>query len=279
MLNYETILSSFDDKVTLMQWLKKVESALQDASATAFDVTRLDNERVKFSLTFANGEKLETSVLIAIKGEKGEKGDTGTSVVRFYISGGHLYVELDNGITQDLGLLFSGDINVGGTITCTGVNAVDIFATGEIDGHKVTGDEIVEKMSGYSYINGTASNFIASSIYASVCKNGNKLTLVLAFDLEKTASGGSNVVGWFTLPSEVYNKIYPSNIGGQNFASVAQLACFKTSESYVLINGFVIKSTNNRLGFYINPSNLPLNEKHYTRYEVTFLLSDNLADE
>lgn len=102
MINKETIISVFDGKMTLMQWLKKVEEALKDASATAFDVTRLDNERVKFSLTFANGEKLETSVLIAMKGEK---GDTGTSVVRFYINEGHLFVELDNEETQDLGLI------------------------------------------------------------------------------------------------------------------------------------------------------------------------------
>ena len=32
MINYETILSMFDDKVTLMQWLKNNEEALKNAS-------------------------------------------------------------------------------------------------------------------------------------------------------------------------------------------------------------------------------------------------------
>ena len=270
MLNYETILSSFNDKMTLMQWLKKVEEALKDASATAFDVTRLDNERVKFSLTFANGEKLETSVLIAIKGEK---GDTGTSVVRFYIDNGHLFVELDNGITQDLGLLFSGNINVDGTISCTSINA-----TGEVDGHKVTGDEIVEKMQGYAYLPRTKENITITPIYASCVKNGNKVTFVQFLELTRTGDVENNnaILGAFAIPSSIGAKLYPYNLTLSNVLDSKFVQAFSSFTSKLDIPTLCVKLNDAQIySMAFNLQNMALNTKYMFRYEVTFLLSNN----
>jgi len=77
MLNYETILSNFDDKVTLMQWLKKVEEALQDASATGFEVLQTSETTAKFKLTFADGSTLESEEMTLPRGLQGEQGPRG----------------------------------------------------------------------------------------------------------------------------------------------------------------------------------------------------------
>ena len=77
MLNYDTILSSFDDKVTLMQWLKKVESALQDASATGFEVVQTSETTAKLKLLFADGSTLESDEMTLPRGPQGPQGEQG----------------------------------------------------------------------------------------------------------------------------------------------------------------------------------------------------------
>lgn len=270
MLNYETILSSYDDKMTLMQWLKKVEEALEDASATAFDVTRLDNERVKFSLSFANGEKLETSVIIA---QKGEKGDTGTSVVRFYIQDGHLFVELDNGVTQDLGALFSGNIQVNGNLEVTG---------------EVKGSNLLEIMSGYSFDITSGLTAGVTPIYVGVCKTGNKLTIVesLIIDASQLPTVQPRF-GNIIIPKEIGEKIFilPNDQYGTFSGSIApmyEVGSYSAPKYNVGIIGTkqVYDTTKYKLFFGINGFNsasFDMTKQYFVRFEITILLSDNLA--
>lgn len=94
MLNYETILSSYDDKMTLMQWLKKVEQALQGASATAFRINKKGNATIAFVLDFADGTSLESGYITLQKGE---------SISNAYLENGHLIIEMTNGEIIDAG--------------------------------------------------------------------------------------------------------------------------------------------------------------------------------
>ena len=73
MLNYETLLSNYDDKLTLMQWLKKVEEALKDASATTFKVNKKGNATISFSIVFEDGTELESGDIVLEQGESVEQ--------------------------------------------------------------------------------------------------------------------------------------------------------------------------------------------------------------
>lgn len=148
---------------------------------------------------------------------------------------------------------------------------------------KITGNEIVENMSGYSFAKASeTANITREFVYAGIVKNGNKLTLVVALNITRTDTfSASNVkLGEFTLPSDVYDKLYPTQIGGYNFLDVKVISVFKSHYSKVDLFGYIQKGSN-PITIMIdstNVSSLELNTKYYVRYECTFLLSDNLAE-
>ena len=77
MILKETILSVFDDRGTLLKWLKKVEEALKNAVLTDFSVEQISETEIKFKFTFENGDSIESPVLTLPRGEKGEQGAQG----------------------------------------------------------------------------------------------------------------------------------------------------------------------------------------------------------
>ena len=60
MINYETILSAFDDKETLLKWLQKVEKALTNSTLTSVDCVNVDDSHIKFTFNFADGSTIDT---------------------------------------------------------------------------------------------------------------------------------------------------------------------------------------------------------------------------
>ena len=104
MINYQTILSSFDNKLTLMQWLNKVEDALRGASLVSVSLSQPTTTTAVLTFHFADGTSLDSPSLVlpqgpqgpqgiqgvqgpqgergpqGPQGEQGEKGDDGTSV-------------------------------------------------------------------------------------------------------------------------------------------------------------------------------------------------------
>lgn len=253
MLNYETILSSYDDKMTLMQWLKKVEEALKHASATAFRVNKKGNATISFILDFEDGTTLESGDIVLQQGE---------SVNGAYIENNHLFITLTNGQVIDAGLMFNGNLTINGTLDAT----------------KVTGDEIVEKMSGYSFIEESPTNWTLEYVYASAVKTGNKVTFVLSLNITKLA-GASNfpAIGTFTMPLSVYNKLYPTRIGDYSWLDVKVLNAFYTENANVAVPARISKGSSGKIGIQINATNMTENTTYYLRYEATFLLSNNLA--
>lgn len=130
MLNYDTILSNYDDKLTLMQWLKKVEDALKDASAVSFDVVNLGNATFKFKIVFEDGSEIESDPLVVNQGD---------SVASAAIVNGDLILTLTNGDTINAGSMFDGNVNITGTLTCAGDVLINANLTaGEIVGSKVS---------------------------------------------------------------------------------------------------------------------------------------------
>lgn len=93
-INKETIISVFDDKLTLMQWLKTINKALEDAVLTGVEINKKGNATLSFKFTFEDGTFLETNDIVLQQGE---------SVANAFIQNGHLYLTLTNGTNLDAG--------------------------------------------------------------------------------------------------------------------------------------------------------------------------------
>ena len=113
MINYETILSLFDDKLTLLQYLTKIEEALRNEQLTDITVTQPDASHVYFTFVFEDGSTIDTPTFTlpagpqgiqGPAGEDGQDGADGVSVVDAEIdASGHLILTLSNGNTIDAG--------------------------------------------------------------------------------------------------------------------------------------------------------------------------------
>ena len=94
MINDNTILSSFDDRPTLLEWLKKVEDALKTDSATAVSVENPSANTYVFKITFADGKTLSSGNVVFPD-----------SVKDVSIKNGHIIVTQISGTQTDLGVI------------------------------------------------------------------------------------------------------------------------------------------------------------------------------
>lgn len=142
MINYDTIISNFDDKVTLYNWLRKVEEALKNASATNFVVNKKGNATLSFSITFADGETLESGDIVLQQGESVDDARIAGGILQLHLTNGtwltagnikavsdfninesqHLIVTYQDGTNQDLGNIYNGNVVVNGTFEQTQPN-------------------------------------------------------------------------------------------------------------------------------------------------------------
>ena len=89
-----TIVSTTDKKVTLLQWLEYTNKALENDTLTGVEVRQKGNATFSFVLTFKDGSILESNEFVLAQGE-GINGAT--------IKNGHLYLSLTNGNELDAG--------------------------------------------------------------------------------------------------------------------------------------------------------------------------------
>lgn len=76
MINYDSILSVFDGKPTLLQWLKLIKKALDESVLK--DITLKQNgANVIFTFNFEDGTSISTPAVTLPKGDTGAKGDKG----------------------------------------------------------------------------------------------------------------------------------------------------------------------------------------------------------
>ena len=145
--------------------------------------------------------------------------------------------------------------------------------------NSVHANEIVENMEGYSFSIDTSVGTTKDVLFAGVVKTGNKITFVISIDITKTTESTdmNPLVGQFTLPEEIYNKLIPSQVGAYNFLDNRILEAFSSNTSAVNSTAYVVKSPSNRITFVCGISNFVNDTKYHLRYECTFLLSDNLV--
>lgn len=166
MINYDTIISNFDDKVTLYNWLRKVEEALKNASATNFVVNKKGNATLSFSITFADGETLESGDIVLQQGESVDQARIANGVLQLHLTNGtwltagnikpvsnfnidtsqHLIVNYQDGTSQDLGAIFNGNVVINGTITANkfiGVTEIETIKDNENNNRFINGDVLI----------------------------------------------------------------------------------------------------------------------------------------
>ena len=277
-INKQSIISVFDDKLTLLQWLKTINKALDEAVLTGVEVRQKGNATFSFVVTFEDGTELESNQFVLAQGESingatirnghlyltltnGDELDAGNvkPVTSFEINASqHLIVNYGDGTSQDLGAIFTGNINVDGNFTA---------------------NSIIENMNGYA-ISNIASEI--NLIYGGACKNGNKITFVLFGDLyaETLPTAGFWRICNFTIPTEIGQKLFPYTQGGfDNLLNktIVNLSTGVGVDANVNVSCIVQKYSNNTISFFMYSNNVQPTTHYIFRYEVTFLLSDNMA--
>ena len=77
MINLQTLLSTFDEKGTLLKWLKKVEAALANASLETVQAVVVDATHIKMKFVFADGTSVESPSITLPRGPQGVQGEQG----------------------------------------------------------------------------------------------------------------------------------------------------------------------------------------------------------
>lgn len=77
MIKWETIVSTADEKITLLQWLKMVEKAINDGALTGISVQQADAEHATITFNF-EGDPAQAFTITLPAGPPGAQGVPGT---------------------------------------------------------------------------------------------------------------------------------------------------------------------------------------------------------
>lgn len=225
MINYDTIISNFDDKVTLYNWLRKVEEVLKNASATNFVVNKKGNATLSFSITFADGETIESGDIVLQQGESVDDARIASGILQLHLTNGtwltagnikpvsnfnidtnqHLIVNYQDGTSQDLGAIFNGNVIINGTITANKfIGATEIETIKDNENHN-------------RFINGNvnvSSNVGLTKVFGRYSLSGTHLQIAVLISNEAKNDITLNtytLIGNCNIPSWLANKIYTLN--------------------------------------------------------------------
>ena len=160
---------------------------------------------------------------------------------------------------------------------------IELLGSGNVP--SVKADEIIENMVGYSFTKGSEKeNLTKEYIYSGVVKTGNKITFVVAFKLTRTGTiTGADILGSFTIPKSVGDKLYPTQIGNYEGLDVRNVFCANQLWSGKDILTRTLKTSDTSIQVQLDEDNsiglnsLTANTEYFARYEITFLLSENLV--
>lgn len=205
MINYETILSAFNDKETLLKWLQKVEKALAESTLTTVDCVNVDESHIKFTFNFADGTKIDTPQVYVKPGVDGTNGKDG---IGFDTLSEVTIPSTVSSLTYNVikGAIVNGDAvfkTADGDFTVATQNTIPIFGKGGIAMAKDnTGKKLIVSLAGYD----------AATTGYYPRKSNSGLEWVAG-----TGGGATVETGTFTAP------IYQAN-AGQSFSSWTQIS-------------------------------------------------------
>lgn len=214
MINDNTIVSSFNDRPTLLEWLKKVEEALKTDTATAIKFVSTSPNHYVASIEFANGSKIES-------------GDIAfpDTIDQVTITDGELIVNYVSGATVNLGKINAyGDVIVVNSETNTTeiANNVKVGGNLQVNGIFKNLENIVDSAGRRRFfdmplsLGQTLNNLGLQMTYGKVGLSGNHLSIVAIISNKSDSAitiPKSSIYAYcdFHLSenSWVMNKIYP----------------------------------------------------------------------
>ena len=198
-------------------------------------------------------------------GPKGDTGEQGVGINSIQITNGHLMITLTNSTTIDAGLVLNFPTT---DIACNNLSASGL----------ISGNEIIENMTGYSWTQGTPANVSLSKVYVGAVKNGNKLTLVVSYKLTPSVANPFVHLGSFIIPSNVGNKIFPVQVGSSLIVVSNKVTLTGNSYSDIIEElYFITHNSATSLEFYLStPASLIVDKEYYVRIESTISLSESL---
>ena len=216
MINYDSILSAFDGKPTLLQWLKMIKKALDESVLK--DITlKQDGASVVFTFNLEEGTSISTPAVTlpkgntGAKGDKGDKGDQGVSVtgvdevsnevvgsqthttLRFNFSNGtnnEVVVHAENGKNASGGKLYVHNIEIRRTsgysipvFTCQILNSrATQFQLTDFQDHENVGCIVNAKMYGANETTVPPSTYIAWNQIDIVIANNIPTKVAITFE-------------------------------------------------------------------------------------------------
>ena len=273
-INKQTIISAFDDKLTLLQWLKTINKALDEAVLTGVEVRQKGNATFTFVVTFEDGTELESNRFVLAQGESingatirnghlylsltnGDELDAGNvkPVTSFEINASqHLIVNYGDGTSQDLGAIFSGNVNIDGKVSA------NILESNEYIRPKNTNEQInvSPDFLGTTMTIGTANADITENVtsgsgtivfdFAKARVSNGKLNIAIAGHL--TIDSDNLVIGTRTrlsnwviyLPMSLLDKIFPIDGGLYSVVLGGKAYCYIASSGNVPPNNNSFKN-------------------------------------
>lgn len=305
MINYETILSSYDDKLTLMQWLKKVEAALMGAALASVEVIQPDSFTLTFKFVFADGSEVES-----------EEIHFNEPITNAYVDNGHLHLVLRDGEDLDAGNLWNGDVSVSGILSVNDLNVANVATIETIQGNNANFDGDVD-VAGAMNIGGAATIGDAVSMESTLSVTGKItcgdleqgqptitatwqypeyytltpifkdarivekfLIITAAATIIRTDAAAAANPAFLKLkiPSSLGQKIFVPNIFGSNYTLSLDNVNFATSiDNYVYKVILATKNSNTELTFSARHIHqLTLDTEYYFRYQLIIDLSNGI---
>lgn len=134
---------------------------------------------------------------------------------------------------------------------------------------------VVEVMTGYYY---TAGSSTVELNYVGTVKNGNKLTIALAGTLnteETLPASGEYNFGYITIPADIGSKLFPISGNILGFIPIAMVRNLYSAPTNSV--GYISKDSATLIKIAISTNTLAVSTSYRFRFEITFLLSENLA--
>ena len=202
MINDNTILSSFNDRPTLLEWLKKVEEALKSDTATGVSVENPSVNSYIFKITFADGKTIASDTIRFPDSVKGVS-----------ISNNHLVITMQSGLTDDLGVInpYAENIVINSEANTTEIrnNAV-VDGNLQVNGNVLFGSSIVS-IQGTTKQNGIlGTNADGKIAFKEISGGGGARNLEVHPTFVRNE--GSGALSTFTITDEERNKILNGEI-------------------------------------------------------------------
>lgn len=176
-----------------------------------------------------------------------------------------------------------GDVDL--NVASINAKGMAITGAGAITGNlavggAITGNSIIENMSGYTLQDIHSTTLNQEYYYGGVVKNGNKLTFAVSFKItpSSTISGFTNVCQ-FKIPKEIGAKLFPSDLGAGDYLDYKMIPAFSGPVSTVNVIVLARKggTVDEPTVYFTIYGGVQENVVYYLRIESTFLLSENLA--